>query len=190
MILEGEVLFKRSLIFQYACPAIIFIVVIYKCQAWIWSKVFETGVSQATHSYIYIYKVSKDGDRSRGRPEGSLQIATTPRCKGGHYSFPWIALLYSWYVPYNAVKQGGIKYLFFSLWYDSTWDWILVSRGIGEHSTHLANGPLYIYIYIYIYVCVCVCVCLPFSLVGSFFICVCLYVCLCVCIVENDWRRS
>ena len=36
--------------------------------------------------------------------------------------------------------QGGIKYHFLSLWYDSTWDWNPVSRAIGEHSTHLAKS--------------------------------------------------
>ena len=41
-----------------------------------------------------------------------------------------------------SVKQGGIKYHFLSLWYDSTWDWTSVSQTIGEHST-LANGPVY-----------------------------------------------
>ena len=35
-----------------------------------------------------------------------------------------------------SVKQGGIKYHFLCLWYDSTWDWTPVSRTIGEHSTH------------------------------------------------------
>ena len=30
------------------------------------------------------------------------------------------------------VKQGGIKYIFLSLWYDSTWDWTPVSWAIGE----------------------------------------------------------
>ena len=29
-------------------------------------------------------------------------IATTPRCRGGRYSIPWIAPLYPWTVPYNA----------------------------------------------------------------------------------------
>ena len=38
-----------------------------------------------------------------------------------------------------SVKQGGIKYYFLSLWYDSTWDWTQVSRTIGEHSKHYAN---------------------------------------------------
>ena len=34
----------------------------------------------------------------------------------------------------QSVKQGGIKYHFLSLWYDSTWHWTQVSRAIGEHS--------------------------------------------------------
>ena len=37
-----------------------------------------------------------------------------------------------------SVKQGGIKYHFLSLWYDSTWNWTQVSRAIGEHSNRLA----------------------------------------------------
>ena len=38
-----------------------------------------------------------------------------------------------------SVKQGGIKYHFYSLWYDSTWDWTQVSRAIGEHSNRWAK---------------------------------------------------
>ena len=41
-----------------------------------------------------------------------------------------------------SVKQCDIKYHFLSLWYDSTWDWTLVSWAIGEHSTHKSNGPV------------------------------------------------
>ena len=41
-----------------------------------------------------------------------------------------------------SVKQGDIKYHFFSLLYDSNWDWTLVSWAIGEHSTHKANEPV------------------------------------------------
>ena len=42
-----------------------------------------------------------------------------------------------------SVKQGSIKYHFFSLWYDSTWDWTQVSRAIGKHSNHYerSNAP-------------------------------------------------
>ena len=34
----------------------------------------------------------------KGDPKASFSIATTPMCRGGHYSIPWIALLY----PYNT----------------------------------------------------------------------------------------
>ncbi len=38
--------------------------------------------------------------------EGDLKVpfsvATTPRCRGGRFSFPWIAPLYPWSLPYNA----------------------------------------------------------------------------------------
>ena len=50
-----------------------------------------------------------------------------------------------------SVKQGRFKYLFFfffffflSLWYDTTWDWTLVSWTIGKHSTHKTNGPVHL----------------------------------------------
>ena len=51
-----------------------------------------------------------------------------------------------------SVKQGGIKNHFFSLWYDSAWDWTPISWVIGEHSNRFANGPV-IYGYI-IFFCV------------------------------------
>ena len=58
-----------------------------------------------------------------GNPKAPFSIATTPRCRGGRYSFP--GLLYFTLDPYLimlSVKQGGIKYHYLSLWYDSTWD--------------------------------------------------------------------
>ena len=42
------------------------------------------------------------GDHSWRDLEIPFSIATTPKCRGGHYSFPWIAPLYPWYIPYNA----------------------------------------------------------------------------------------
>ena len=51
--------------------------------------------------YIYIYKV-KLATVVEGDLKAPISIATTPRCRGGHYSFPWIAPLYPWYVPYIA----------------------------------------------------------------------------------------
>ena len=83
--------------------------------------------------YLYISKV-KLATIVESDPKAPLSIATSPRCKGGRYSFPW--LLHFTLDPYLimlSVKQGGIKYHFLSLWYDSTWDWTQVSRAIGEH---------------------------------------------------------
>ena len=37
-----------------------------------------------------------------GDPKVPFWIATTLRCRGGRYSFSWIAPLYHWSVPYNA----------------------------------------------------------------------------------------
>ena len=56
-----------------------------------------------------------------GDPKAPFSIATTLRCRGGRYSFPWIAPLYP-YIIMLSVKQGGIKYHFLSLCYDSTWE--------------------------------------------------------------------
>ena len=83
---------------------------------------------------VYISKV-KLATIVEGDPKAPFSIATTPMCRGGRYSFP--GLLYFTLDPYLimlSVKQGGIKYHFLSLWYDSTWDWTQVSRAIGEHS--------------------------------------------------------
>ena len=37
-----------------------------------------------------------------GDQKAPFSIATTPRCWGGRYSFPWIAPFYPWYVHYIA----------------------------------------------------------------------------------------
>ena len=99
-------------------------------------SIFYKPCQQSTYiileKYIHIYIVVV-GDHSRGGPEGSLSIATTLRCRGGHYSFPWIApllplirTLYCWVLSKAVSRQY--------LWYDMTWDWTQVSRTIGEHS--------------------------------------------------------
>ena len=46
-----------------------------------------------------------------------------------------------------TVKQGGIKYHFKSLWYDSILDWTQVSWAIGEHSNDYANVRFVIKLY-------------------------------------------
>ena len=51
----------------------------------------------------------------KGVPKAPFSIATTPRCRGGRYSFP--GLLHFTLDPYLimlSVKQGGIKYHFWA----------------------------------------------------------------------------
>ena len=55
--------------------------------------------SQYIFIYIYIYKLA---NFVKGNLKASISLATTLRCKEGCYSYPWIAPLYSWSVPYNA----------------------------------------------------------------------------------------
>ena len=60
----------------------------------------------------------------------------------GEGATPFPALSHFTLNPYLimlSVKQGGIKYHFLCLWYDTTRDWTQVSRTSGEHSNHYAN---------------------------------------------------
>ena len=73
----------------------------------------------------------------KGDPKAPFSIATTPRCWRGWYFFPGLLLFtLDPQLLVRSAKQGGIKYHFLNLKYGSTWDWILVSRTTGEHSTH------------------------------------------------------
>ena len=68
----------------------------------------KSSLSLSLYIYIYIYILLYISrltvvDNSLKAP---LSIATTLRCRGGHYSFPWIAPLYSWSVPYNAESEA------------------------------------------------------------------------------------
>ena len=38
----------------------------------------------------------------KGDTKAPFSIATTLRCRGGRYSFPWIVPLYPWSLPYNT----------------------------------------------------------------------------------------
>ena len=72
-----------------------------------------------------------------GDQKALFSIATTPKCRGGHYSFPRLLhFTLDTYLILLSVKQGGIKYYFNSLWYDAIWDWTQDSRTIGKHSAH------------------------------------------------------
>ena len=78
-----------------------------------------------------------------GDPEAPFSIATTPSIGEGATPFSGLPhFTLDTYLIILGVKQGGIQYHFLSFWYDSTWDWTLVSQAIGEHSNHYANGPV------------------------------------------------
>ena len=49
---------------------------------------------------------------AEGDPKALFSIATIPWCRGGRYSFPWIAPLYPNLIRLSA-KQGHIYYHFF-----------------------------------------------------------------------------
>ena len=52
-----------------------------------------------------MYKVKgKIATEVEGGPKSPNSIATTQRCKGGRYSFPWIAPLNPGYIPYNVER--------------------------------------------------------------------------------------
>ena len=86
--------------------------------------------------------ISKLVDSSQDDLKAPFSISTTPRCRRGRYFFPLIApLTLDLYLIILGFKQGGLKYHFFSLWYDSAWDWDPVSRVIGKRSNHYTNGP-------------------------------------------------
>ena len=57
----------------------------------------KTGVGSLTHFMLCKLATIVEGDLKT-----PCSIAPTPRCRVGHYSFPWISLLYHWSVPYNA----------------------------------------------------------------------------------------
>ena len=47
-------------------------------------------------------KKSKLATLVKGDPKAPFSIATTPRCRGGCYTIPWISPLYPWSLPYSA----------------------------------------------------------------------------------------
>ena len=80
----------------------------------------EFSFSMNDDDYIS-YKQVKLATIVEGDPKAPFSIATTPRCRGGRYSFPGLLhFTFDAYLIMLSVKQGGIKYHFLSLYYDST----------------------------------------------------------------------
>ena len=60
------------------------------------------GIKQPSRDDVLLNQITFVGNRCQGQPKGSLSLATTLRYKGGCCSYPWIAPLYLWAVPYYA----------------------------------------------------------------------------------------
>ena len=90
--------------------------------------------------YIYIYRErerERESEREReraiskfselatvieGDPKAPFSVATTPRCKGGRYSFSSMApLIVDPYLIMLSVKEEITKYDFLCVWYNTTW---------------------------------------------------------------------
>ena len=96
-----------------------------------------------------------------GDPKAPVSIATSQRCKGGSYSFPWIAPLYPWYLPYNAeclARPHQVLFFEYLGWLDlglkpglrdhyATWVWIRIlrSRSPALFPSHHWNPPPFIF---------------------------------------------
>ena len=90
-----------------------------RCPFWIRSRVTESicldDNRYITHVYIILYVyvylctyylyvyvfmcMYTLATVAKGDQKAPFSITTTLRCRGGHYSFPWIDPLYPWYVP-------------------------------------------------------------------------------------------
>ena len=89
------------------------------------------------YTYIHVLIYIKLATLVKDDPKAPFSTVTTPRCKGGCYSIPWVAPLY---LDPNlimlSIKQGSIKYYFLSLLYDTTRDWTPVSWTNAELHIH------------------------------------------------------
>ena len=47
-----------------------------------------------------------------------FSIATTPKCRGGRNSVPWIAPLYPWSISYNTERWHQVTFFEFLVWLD------------------------------------------------------------------------
>ena len=65
-----------------------------------------------------------------GDPKAPFSIATTPRCRGGHYSFPWIAPLYPWFVPVCWVLSKEVSTTIFN---SLVWLNLGLNPGLPDH---------------------------------------------------------
>ena len=88
---------------------------------------YVTANNSANNNVVFFFvsdlkiKQVKLATLVKGDLKAPFSIATTPRCREERYSFPgFFHFTLDAYLIILSVKQGGIKYHFLSLWYDST----------------------------------------------------------------------
>ena len=102
----------------------------------VWFYGISTVIAYLMTNPPYTVKV-KLATVVKGNTKAPFSIATTLRCRRGCYFFPWIAPLYSWYVPYNAECQARryqVPFFESLVWRDLGLN--LVSQATDKHSTH------------------------------------------------------
>ena len=91
----------------------------------------------------------------QGDHKAPFSIATTLWCRGGCYSFPWIAPLYPWYVPYIVecyASRDNVPFFESLIWRDLGWN-----PGLLDHWQTLY--PLHLFlIYYFMSARMCICV--------------------------------
>ena len=104
---------------------------------WLYYQIF---LIQIICSQLYVFKYSylnKLAEYSRGRPEDSIFKSYYTEVLERALLIFLDCSTYSWSVPFNSeCKARRHQVAFSSFWYNSTWDWTLVSRTSGEHSNH------------------------------------------------------
>ena len=83
---------------------------------------FEGKCCRQAVGYKVKFATSVEGD-----PKAPFSIATAPRYRGGRYSIPWIAPLYSWSLPYNA-RRHKVPFFNSLVWLD-----LGLNPGLLEH---------------------------------------------------------
>ena len=98
----------RALHLSLDCSTIPLICTLY---CWVLSK-------EVSSTIFWVFGMTRPGieHRSPGPLKSAFLTASTPRCKGWCYSFPWIAPLYPWSVPYNAEASSTIFWVFGMTW--------------------------------------------------------------------------
>ena len=79
----------------------------------IYIYIYVCMYEETVNKHIALYEISMGYTIVEDNPKAPFSIATTPRCRGGHYSFPgWLYFTLDPHLIMLSVKQGGIMQSF------------------------------------------------------------------------------